>query len=376
MAAADESLFSILGDRVYTSARRLIRPSWVDFGYYAIFSITPEMPRHLWLSFDAQERQLALGRAFLATLPFTFGITALLCLADGRLLPDADPLRYQFMEDTANVLLYLLVCPAYVALCTGLVGVAARFWVRRAEQGVPTEPLAARLRPRRTTLALCIMLLLSSLSITQYQYDLLYSPDLPTQYWFLDQVGQVRVLNRAGFYYLLLNFGLLFITLAGILSYLSLAVQAVRDARRMAPEDCGDIPAALAQFENFQFAVVLGRLLVLCYIANMLMWGYSPMSSATQANLAFATLMVLIFGVIGTRLPQDYVAARLRRLREQCSLAGAPAEDLALIAVGPRWMRLLANSFRTMISISFAFLIFPALDPDDWLKQQLALMFG
>ena len=374
--AEDETFVSIATDRAYQFAERYTPPVLLDGFYYAIFSLTPEVPRNLWITFHSKEQERFLLRVFLFALMFTFPFTAMLTALSGRLMWDADPATLEFLEDRWNIILYVLVCPAYIALCAGIIGLSAEFWAHRPGTSHVAASPEALIRPIRFLAATFFIFVAASFFTSQYQYDLLFNPKLTTHYWFIDINNGVKTLNRAGFYYIILNFVLLFVSLSGALCYTSLAVQAVRDAARLNIQDCGEIEAVAARFKHFQLAALLGRMLVICFMLNTVIWKRSPLAGATQTNVVATIVLILLVGVVGTRLPQMYIERRFAWLTRECAAAGMTGGPLALPTSGSRWMRIISNSLKGFITVGFIGLASPMLDMDGWVNELVDFVIG
>ena len=345
----------------------------VELGYYFVFSLTPEVPRDVWTHFSWRRRRIPALITFLSTLLFTFGLTAFFALLDRRLMPDPLRDRFNFLEDYANLFLYGFICPVYVTLCVMLTGAASSYWAKRRNSRREQRRIVG-VRPIRTALALIGIIVASSLFITQYQFDLLNSPSMPVEYWFLTETNGVRVPNRAGFYYLILNFGLLFVTLLGAMSYLSIAFEAIREARRLDPEAVcrnPNITKIADAFKPFYTAAMLCKLLILCYIINTIVWRYSPLGQSTGDNIAVSVALLLLLGFGGTWLPTRIVEKRLSELRIACWQNGLPADALNLIPNFQRWVRFVADALALFVSWSFVFVVYPKWDPLDQLPPLL-----
>lgn len=376
MIDEDDHIFALAGKRSYDFLRAHLPKKSIDLAYYLVFSITPEVPRSVWLNFHRKGNNLGLARAALLTVVFTFIFTSGFAMSDGRFWRDSDPHRLQFLEDAGNVILYGVVCPAYVALCTGIMGVATQFWAQRIESPDYAAIPLVRIRPYRSLIGLLIVFAGSSVMISKYQYDLIYNQHMTVQYWFITMVNGVRIPNMTGFYYLLLNFCLLCVTLLGVLSYISLAGQAIRDARNIRSDDDRDPVAIVGQFYSFQYAAALARLLVICYMLNTLVWRFTPMADATQTNIFATFFMIIAIGVAGTWLPRFYVEHKLADLRAVQEARGVRSDALKLVPGGERWMHITASTLRIAIPGLFFAAIYPVLDPQGWLLDILKKVIG
>ncbi|HEY6815790.1 MAG TPA: hypothetical protein VI168_09650 [Croceibacterium sp.] len=341
-------------------------------GYVLAFAVTPEVPRDVWMHFSWRSRRLPALITFLSALIFTLLLTALFALSDGRLMPDPLQNRLNFLEDYANLFLYSVICPVYVTLCVMLTSTATSYWRKHTNTRARHKENLS-LKSIRISLWLVIITLAASLFITNYQYSLM-NTEMDVEYWFLDVIGDVRVPNRAGFYYLVLNFGLLFITLVGAMSYLSIAFEAVKKAKKLnIGAVCRDnaIKKVVDSFVPFYTATMLCKLLVLCYIINTIVWRYSPLGEATGDNITASVFLLLLLGFGGTWLPARAVGTRIAELQIACWKSGLRGEDIKLLPDFQKRVRMIADGLALFVSWSFIFVVYPDWDLLDQLPKLL-----
>lgn len=372
----DHNLFSWIGQRLNGFARPKMTSRAYTLLYYVVFTVSPDVPRHVWINFHEPRIGRTILTASSVALLFTFGFTVFVTFLSNTLFRDTDPSTVQFLEDWVNIALYILICPLYVGLSCAMIGVATQYWSRPILASDDQRVVRPRASRWRGIVAIGIVLFGASWSISQYQYDLLTNPSFDKHYWFIASVGDVDMLNRAGFYYIILNFGLLCVAAFGALAYCSLAVQAVRDARGLATSSCDDSETVIERFRDFKAAILIGRLLVACYMLNTLLWYYSPLGQVTLINVLLTTSLIVVVGVVGTTSPDYYVMAQLNGWRQRCIAQGTEASSLSLVPHIPRPLLFAANSVLYVIGLGFLVIMFPVLDSGDHIRGALRWFGG
>jgi len=320
----------------------------MESGYQFVFracrAVRPEMRSFLYALGLAVSPAIAIGdetrrqrNSLLATtlllapfvLLFSFVFNGLFSLVEGRLLWDASAETINYFEDRWNLVLYLVICPAYVSLSLQIIMISSH---------IPTPPPVGK-RPRssidalRSPMALTLALSLSAVFAANYIMDVAIGPGGNT-YWFNERIAGVRVLNGAGIYYAFMTFGFLFITILAALNYISVAQSAVILARSLTPEDCRKVEAMRWVFLRFGHAFVLGRWLIAVFMIHTIIWSRSPLSQTENIHIAGVLLLVAAF--VLTAIPANYVDRKVSSLAATCDLDAAELGTTPVAA--KRWL--------------------------------------
>jgi len=338
-----ESPFDYLLDRFLLFAGRYTPRPLRDGIYYSLFAVSPELPTTLSKTFEFPGTKAGLARVFLATLAIAFGFTALMCALSGTLNADSDPATIRFFEDKWNLWLYLLVCPTYVSLCVHIMDLAARHWGKRAVR--EASPRLKKLRRSRLFFTVVLVVVCSTLFVTNYLYNAVNTPaaynGVPVTYWFLQAGDGGRILNQAGFFYVILNFMLISITFVAVMAYVALLLDALSIVNNLELGKCGSAATVVGELNAYLGAMLVAKWLAAVYIINIFIWTLSPIGAATSDNLIMSVGGLVLVGWLGTMLPRIYMERRLRLYRQQCEDAGVPPEDLRLLPVkAMRWGQL------------------------------------
>jgi hypothetical protein len=236
---------------------------------------------------------------------FCFGLTAILCAISGTLINEqSDPRKISFFSDIWNITFYIAICPLYVTFCIRLIlllleGPRARVEVNE-EKG---EILYVDQIRNRTILSLSAIFLLSSLLITNYISD---AVKIEKTYWFLTEIAQVRTLNVVGFYYIVLNFSLLFLTFLGGASFISISIDDMRVAKNVIDSDRPlEFKTYKRRLERLIKAYIFGAFLTILYGLNMLIWKWSPLGE--NSNLAIGGAAFTVIGLFFVAIPKRYI---------------------------------------------------------------------
>jgi hypothetical protein len=301
-----------LGEWISTTlamaARRAVGSPVGQAIHYSVFSVSAEIPVSIWTVFSPRRQRFLLY--FAVSLFFTLLLPLLLTLSAGVLWLDNDPERLTFLEDRWNVILYLVICPGYISVCILMLGASVAYWANMpAGHGTPAR--WAVVRNRRFVLSIAVCLLFSSALTVNYIYDTVFK-DSGYLYWFLDAPGQV---NRAGFYYIILNYSMMLLTIISILAYVGTAISAISEISALTAEDAVNLPLRIVHIERFWEIMTLARILAALYIGNVYIWQFSPLGDPTVANLLIAIGAITAVGIVGTILPKTIADAKFKELR-------------------------------------------------------------
>lgn len=241
---------------------------------------------------------------------FCFAVTAGLCLVEGTFQGTLASRRY-FLQDGWNIVLYVFVCPTYVALSCSLIGLTIREWSLLADYAdAKATPDTRRRSSKRLYAVFFLALLICTAFITNYMHDILNpAPEVASVarlYWFMGDTGSIpRSLNRVGYYYLVLNFALLFITLVGCACFLSLAAEVLRAGSANTVDKIDSFEALQVKLESFTRAYLLTKGLAAAYAVNVVVWAVSPLGKTD--NLLLAQIALTIVGVFFVAVPRQYI---------------------------------------------------------------------
>jgi hypothetical protein len=197
-------------------------------GFYTIASISPDVPYDLQRLAKGSNGWSIFGYGFLAGVILCFGMTMLLTMIAGT-WTGPEPNMVYFRDDWQNIVLYLIVCPAYVGWCSWII---ALFLGRSTDISNFADDLGEsphRFWIARFPIAFITIVLLTVLIVFNYVSDILEVNNVPEAYWFMTRPIQgIRYLNKVGIYYVILNFSLLLITVTAIFCFFSIFFEAIR----------------------------------------------------------------------------------------------------------------------------------------------------
>ncbi len=273
---------------------------WVALWFGNVFRrCTPDFPEPFRLE-PAMPRRAVNIAILSAVMFFCLGMTAVLAAVSGTLLPapGADVLPWR--KDRWNLFLYAFVCPAYVLLCIRLL-ILALERPAGAPSGPPATPVTVRLFA-----SVFLIVLFSSVLITNYISDASDPTVIATRYWFFDDRNGVRVLNAAGLYYIVLNFSLLVLTFVGGASFISISIDGMSMARTLAdPSRDVDFEQFKQRIDRLVRAYRYGVGLVFCYALNLIIWKFSPLGQT--ANIQIAGALFTAIGLFFVAIPRRFV---------------------------------------------------------------------
>ena len=267
-----------------------------------MFTISPAVPVDLGRLMVSHSIRHLVFSAFIAGLFFSLLLTAGFTLIDGT-FSGSDPARLYFSQDKWNISLYIFVTPTYIALSVWMMVLTIRHWSEIAEFRGSLG--GKEQHPRRLGLALVIGFGLCAMAITNYVTDALDPEKTELLYWFANEINGVRVLNRTGYYYLVLNFGFLFLTLLAVAAFFTLCVEVFRVGRLLGKGVAIEFEKLRMQLETFTTAYLIAKLLAAIYMVNAFIWKASPLGSSS--NILVAGLALTIIGVFFISIPRMYI---------------------------------------------------------------------
>jgi hypothetical protein len=331
------------------------------------FTLSPDVPVDLREQFKDGVRSRIAAYAFLAALFFCFVVTALLCLSAGTLY-GSDPGRLYFMQDRWNIVLYLAVCPSYVAGSICLIVTTFRHWARLNQFASELAGAApARNRGGRLGLALFTILLICGVAISSYMYEALNADQVKPLYWFMEDGGRLRTLNRVGFYYIALNFVLLFITALAVFCFFSVAMDAMWVGRSLAGGGVTQFKVLRERLEAFTEVYLLTKFIAAVYMVNTIIWKHSPLGGqGSTANILVAGVLLTAIGVFFIAVPRLYV--ELKWYEYKLTVATNEDADNAFDDLRPRGIRLSSHLLDLLIIGTFIGAFWGVdFNPLDWL---------
>lgn len=288
---------------------RFVR-GWGMIFVQLFLTISPNVPVDLRKSLGETTTKRLFSVSLGLAMFFCFFVTALLCFIEGTLF-GSDPSRRYFVQDGWNIILYIIVCPTYVALSCYLIALTIGEWSVLADYAdAKAEPDSRTRSSHRLYAVFFWAFLLCAVFITNYMYDVL-NPGLQDAakarvYWFMqDLEGGKRTLNRVGYYYLVLNFSLLFVTLLGLACFLSLAAEVIRAGNAKAVDRIDSFDALHVKLQSFTTAYLLAKGLTAAYVLNYFIWALSPLGKTE--NLLAAQIALTVVGVFFIAVPRQYV---------------------------------------------------------------------
>jgi hypothetical protein len=247
------------------------------------------------------------------TVFFCLIVTAVLCAIEGTLW-GSDPARRYFVEDGWNLFFYSVVCPVYVSFCVLLISLTISKWSELADFADAKAGTTQQIRaPYRVYSVVAGVFLLCTIFITTYMEDILHPSPLVAErarvYWFMSALADgTRVLNRVGYYYVALNFCLLFITLLGVACFLSLAGEVFRAGSATDAKKIDTFEILYIKLAAFTEGYIYVKALAAAYAVNFFVWGVSPLGST--GNLVAAQIALTIVGVFFIAIPRHYIELR------------------------------------------------------------------
>ena len=249
-------------------------------------------------------------RSFFLAMFFCLIVTGALCQIDHGIIGSDQSRRY-FLQDGWNLVLYASICPIYVALCCCVISIAIHEWGNLAEYAdAKTIRQSSTRSSLRVYSTFFLILLLCSVFITNFIGDVLNPPAkeavVARIYWFMNDVGNgTRTLNKVGYYYVALNFSLLFITLLALSCFLTLSAEVLRSGSADSIDKIDDFEVLKSRLESFTKAYLLAKGLVAAYALNVVIWAYSPLGRTD--NLLAAQIALTLIGVFFIAVPRQYI---------------------------------------------------------------------
>lgn len=277
--------------------------------YDVLVSVSPDVPTDLQRLTGVPNGWRVFLYAFVAGVVLCFGVTSTLTLATGT-WSGIDPRTVYFSEDWQNMVLYLLVCPAYIGWSVWLVTI---FIGRSATLATFADEVGAAkptVRFPRFPLTVVGMVLIAAFVVFAYISDILDSRHVPEAYWFMTAPSATgeRFLNRVGVYYVVLNFCLMFLTAAATFCFFSMFFDTLRAGHGLRTLPRGtpiDFRMVATRLTTFTEAYLIAKLLCATYIVNVVVWRLSPLGATS--NVHAASLALAAMGLFFISFPRYYV---------------------------------------------------------------------
>jgi hypothetical protein len=280
---------------------------------FVFMSLSPSIPNQVKTISNKPNYKRVFFIGYCAGLFFCLILTMSLCLLEGTLWGEQTNRMY-FNQDIFNILLYSIVCPTYIGLAFCIISNSIFHWstlVTYADK-ITGENTSDR-RNLRTLIVFVLALLLCAIYITNYMQDVL-NPILPVDtepriYWFMNLIGEsTLVLNKVGYYYVVLNFILLFSLLIACACFIGMASEVLRCGDAKGVDDIDSFDVLAAKLEAFTLSYTFTKALVAALAVNTAIWAVSPLGKTD--NLVAAQFYLTIIGVFFVAVPRHYVELR------------------------------------------------------------------
>ncbi len=284
-----------------------------------ILSITPNIPNELTKTIGSPINKNFYILVYLIALFFCLIVTAALCVIEGTFIGERTEIRY-FIQDGWNIFLYSFACPIYVTLGIAIINKSISHWGDLADYAdEKSSPDESNRRKYRFPLVLFFALLICTGFITNYMFDVLHPSDIVAKqariYWFMADAGNgVRALNRVGYYYVVLNFTLLFVTLLSASCFISLATEVIRAGNAGSIDKIDTFTVLQSRLEAFTKTYLLTKGIAAAYALNIIVWAISPLGNTS--NLLASQIALSIVGVFFVAIPRQYIELKWYELWE------------------------------------------------------------
>jgi hypothetical protein len=283
-----------------------------------LFQISPDVPAVLsresesgvpWYAFRA-----GAGGAFI----FTFVVTAIWNLFNGT-WSGTEPNRLYFSRDITNLVEYAFLCPLHVGLSAALICLMFTSYQRLVATSELVRSPTPPARPAAIASVVLFILLSGAIGTANFMRECLD----PTIYhrvgWYVREVmpGGVRVLGGLGVWYVILNFVLGVVVLAGAFSYLALSVACIRVGHGLADYSPAEPELAFADLKSnlstFTNGYLLAKLLTATLMLNSITWRWEH--QVGSLNVIAMGLILSVVGVFFLSVPRYYVELEWLRYR-------------------------------------------------------------
>ncbi|MCO6360765.1 hypothetical protein [Roseivirga pacifica] len=294
--------------------------------------VAPEIPISLKKSYSGPDGKKAALIGFCTTFIFAFLINILgayfndtlagsTFLAGNKVFNGDGEVVIYFIDDWWNVLLYSVICPAYVGLTCWLVVIVIKGYgeIKDFKQ----QEIEAIHTPKRfkliKSMALGILILsVAFLLTTNYINDIMKLVDKGRYYWFLSNINGEYQVRALGVYYFLLNFSLLIVTLLALTFFMSIyslimsVGKALESKREIGKLEFKILKEKLSMFTE---AYIITKGIIACYIANIWIWADSPLGKGVTENFAIAVILLTIIGAFLVSFPRYFVELQWYKLK-------------------------------------------------------------
>ncbi|NUO19898.1 hypothetical protein HUU59_10650 [bacterium] len=288
-------------DRLPNAARRLLGAA-IRGAFPAVF----EFPLR---SFGFNKKLI---QAYFYSVLILLIVQGVWALTDGTFWPDKNPLTKQFLEDTENLLNYAIVVPVYLVFVFAFLG---RIYTLDEDLKRSDETNMFDHRPQRdkpNVLSAVIILLISLFGTVGYVHDVMH---YSSTYWFMSMPSPNVGFSLLGYYYILVNFVLLFLISWVGMAHFKLFSTAARLGAHLKTElltrsdndlykwrDESKIKRALAPLSKL---VVISKALILMLSVNMFLWKKNESNIGYQYDISIVILAM--FGIWVFSIPRYYI---------------------------------------------------------------------
>lgn len=264
----------------------------------------------------------------LLTFLLVFFVNFVWSLCTNNLCPDNSPITRTFLEDTSDLINYALICPIYVtfAVCFFIHIQYLKFNLYKngvfEAIGYSVEKGENRRKPK---IFWGSLLFLFSTVVT-----LLYFVDVnrfPFRFWYQEFIStQGKVLSAHGYYYAIMTFVLMTISLAVVVAHFELFSVSSRIGKTIEEKLNGDSEwnfgekiknkeELIKSFSPFTSLYVTSKILVISYLANMYTW--RAQKPGFTGMLEITILAIAILGTAVVSYPRYHIQYYIFKIWEK-----------------------------------------------------------
>jgi hypothetical protein len=285
-----------------------------------LYFITPGELADLKDVYDNNSWKSTMQWSFCIAFVHSFIFNAILSWFSGTMGPNV-PGYLSFFDDRWNVALYIFVVPLYVAFCVCILREYLLAWtiVHRLKLETAEQETEGASRKQsssiRTQIMFLVVLAATGIFIVTYfagveTYHMKQGEGSPARdlYWFVKaRTSEGIIYNFVGYYYIVLNAVLLFISLLAATCYVSISIEVMRIGSSIGSGTKLDEPLKnlvkqlLAVFNNTYF---FGKMVTFAYVLNTFIFAKSPLGYSHIVNVYASIFIVSMVGLFFVPLPR------------------------------------------------------------------------
>jgi len=259
---------------------------------------------------DKEQYKKAFWNGALITFFFCFVVISVWTAIEGTLY-GTDINKIYFINDYANLVNYIILCPLYIGLNSMLICLTLKGWINLKK--IPEKFFSRNAKKPILPFSILtvIVLSLSTVFTINYIYECQNPSTYQKIYWFIEAINKngERIFSALGIYYILLTFILFNISILAIMFFLPIFLFSIEIGKSIKKIKGNEVININLLKENLSYFKIVAKGLIVIYMLNLITWKWQ--NPEGSINFLIMAVLLTFFGIFFVSIPRYYIEFEL-----------------------------------------------------------------